>query len=57
MRREGLYKALSKGENSMFYTVMRITRVLGMQLRVTVKCFIGIEIDRKHPITWLDRRA
>ena len=33
--REGLYKALSKEGNSTFATVMRITRALGMQLRIT----------------------
>ena len=36
MSREGLYKALSKGGNPTFATVMRITRALGMQLRITV---------------------
>lgn len=33
--REGLYKALSKEDNPTFATVMRITRPLGMQLRIT----------------------
>ena len=33
--REGLYKALSKEGNPTFATVMRITRALGMQLRIT----------------------
>lgn len=36
MSREGLYKALSDSGNPSFATVMRITRALGMQLRITV---------------------
>ena len=36
MTREGLYKALSDNGNPSFTTVMRITRALGMQLRITV---------------------
>ena len=36
MGREGLYKALSENGNPSFATVMRITRALGMQLRITV---------------------
>ena len=36
MTREGLYKALSENGNPSFATVMRITRALGMQLRITV---------------------
>ena len=36
MSREGLYKALSQDGNPTFATVMRITRALGMQLRITV---------------------
>ena len=36
MTREGLYKALSEKGNPSFATVMRITRDLGMQLRITV---------------------
>ena len=36
MTREGLYKALSETGNPSFATVMRITRALGMQLRITV---------------------
>ena len=36
MSREGLYKALSERGNPSFATVMRITRALGMQLRITV---------------------
>ena len=36
MSREGLYKALSEDGNPTFATVMRITRALGMQLRITV---------------------
>ena len=35
MTREGLYKALSENGNPSFATVMRITRALGMQLRIT----------------------
>ncbi len=35
MTREGLYKALSEKGNPSFATVMRITRALGMQLRIT----------------------
>ena len=36
MTREGLYKALSENGNPSFTTVMRLTRALGMQLRITV---------------------
>ena len=36
MSREGLYKALSENGNPTFATVVRITRALGMQLRITV---------------------
>ena len=36
MTREGLYKALSETGNPSFATVMRITRALGMQLRISV---------------------
>ena len=36
MSREGLYKALSADGNPTFATVMRITRALGMQLRISV---------------------
>ena len=36
MSREGLYKALSEDGNPTFATVMRITRALGMQLRISV---------------------
>ena len=35
MSREGLYKALSKNGNPTFATVMRITRALGMKVRIT----------------------
>ena len=35
MTREGLYKALSENGNPSFATVMRITRALGMHLRIT----------------------
>ena len=34
--REGLYKALSEKGNPSFATVMRITRALGMQVRISV---------------------
>ena len=36
MTREGLYKALLENGNPSFATVMRLTRALGMQLRITV---------------------
>ena len=36
MSREGLYKALSEDGNPSFATVMRITRALGMHVRITV---------------------
>ena len=36
MSHEGLYKALSEEGNPTFATVMRITRALGMRLRITV---------------------
>ena len=36
MSREGLCKALSEKGNPSFAAVMRITRALGMQLRITV---------------------
>ncbi len=36
MTREGLYKALSDKGNPSFATVMRITRALGMQMRISV---------------------
>ena len=35
MSREGLYKALSVHGDPTFATVMRITRALGMQLRIS----------------------
>ena len=35
MSREGLYKALSEDGNPTFATVVRITRALGLQLRIT----------------------
>ena len=35
MSREGLYKALSEEGNPTFATVMRVTRALGMQLRIS----------------------
>lgn len=34
MSREGVYKALSPAGNPSFNTVMRITRALGLQLRI-----------------------
>ena len=36
MTREGLYKALSENGNPSFALVIRLTRALGMQLRITV---------------------
>ena len=36
MSREGLYKALSENGNPSFTTVLRITRALGMKLRITL---------------------
>ncbi len=36
MSREGLYKALSEDGNPTFATVLRITRALGMRLRIGV---------------------
>ena len=36
MTREGLYKALSENGNPSFTTVLRITRALGMKLRITL---------------------
>lgn len=35
MTREGLYEALSADGNPSFATVMRITRALGMRLRIS----------------------
>ena len=35
MSREGLYKALSEDGNPSFATVLRITRALGMQVRIS----------------------
>ena len=35
MTREGLYKALSEDGNPSFATVLRLTRALGMKLRLT----------------------
>jgi probable addiction module antidote protein len=35
MTREGLYKALGPDGNPSFTTVLRLTRALGMQLRIT----------------------
>lgn len=35
MSREGLYKALSEDGNPSFATVLRITRALGMHLRIS----------------------
>ena len=35
MTREGLYKALGENGNPTFATIMRITKALGMQLRIT----------------------
>ena len=36
MTRQGLYKALSQDGNPTFATVMRVTRALGMDLRITI---------------------
>ena len=36
MTREGLYKALGENGNPTFATVMKVTRALGMQVRITV---------------------
>jgi len=36
MTREGLYKALGENGNPTFTTVMKVTRALGMQVRITV---------------------
>lgn len=36
MTREGIYKALSDNGNPTFATIMRITRALGMRLRITL---------------------
>lgn len=36
MTREGLYKALSEKGNPSFATVLKITRALGMHLRIAV---------------------
>ena len=36
MTRQGLYKALSQHGNPTFATVMRVTRALGMELRITI---------------------
>ena len=36
MTREGLYKALGENGNPTFATVMKLTRALGMQVRITV---------------------
>ena len=35
MSREGLYKALSEDGNPSFATVIRVTRALGLQVRIT----------------------
>ena len=48
MTRQGLYKALSQEGNPTFATVMRVTRALGMELRIT----IGADpVDAQQPIT------
>ena len=36
MTREGIYKAFSDNGNPTFATIMRITRALGMRLRITL---------------------
>ena len=48
MTRQGLYKALSQDGNPTFTTVMRVTRALGMDLRIT----IGADpIDEQQAVT------
>jgi len=48
MTRQGLYKALSQDGNPTFATVMRVTRALGMDLRIT----IGADpIDEQQAVT------
>ena len=48
MTRQGLFKALSQEGNPTFATVMRVTRALGMELRIT----IGADpVDAQQPIT------
>ncbi len=48
MTRQGLYKALSTEGNPSFATVMRITRALGMDLRITIGADPG---DEKQAVT------
>ena len=48
MTRQGLYKALSTEGNPSFATVMRITRALGMDLRITIGAGPG---DEKQSVT------
>ena len=48
MTRQGLYKALSTEGNPTFATVMRITRALGMDLRITIG---GDPADEKQAAT------
>ena len=48
MTRQGLYKALSTEGNPSFATVMRITRALGMDLRITIGAGPG---DEKQAVT------
>ena len=48
MTRQGLYKALSTKGNPSFATVMRITRALGMDLRITIGADPG---DEKQAVT------
>ena len=50
MTREGLYKALSENGNPTFSTVMRITRALGMQLRITQPAGPRDSVDGKPNI-------
>ena len=50
MTREGLYKALSVNGNPTFTTVMRITRALGMQLRITQSTGIRDTVNGKPNI-------
>ena len=49
MTRQGLYKALSTEGNPSFATVMRITRALGMDLRITIGVDPGNEEQAVTP--------
>ena len=47
--RQGLYKALSTEGNPSFATVMRVTRALGMDLRITIGADPGDEEQTVTP--------